>query len=130
MSKVKVWAPKSIPLEGRPPKPPTISNPPPALFVARIAISPAKLTFEKKAIELLESVCAPMPSTPWMVTAGELGSLLNLVSPLVLVIHTAPKGSARSEEHTSELQSRPHLVCRLLLEKKKISIVKYPALRS
>src|SRR5690554_7431778 len=33
------------------------------------------------------------------------------------------KGSAnmlnRSEEHTSELQSRPHLVCRLLLEKKK-----------
>src|SRR5690625_5429172 len=30
---------------------------------------------------------------------------------------------ARSEEHTSELQSRGHLVCRLLLEKKK----KYPA---
>src|SRR5215813_14933311 len=29
-------------------------------------------------------------------------------------------GSAvRSEEHTSEFQSRPHLVCRLLLEKKK-----------
>src|SRR5687768_17950740 len=27
--------------------------------------------------------------------------------------------SARSEEHTSELQSRLHLVCRLLLEKKK-----------
>src|SRR3989442_9738759 len=30
-----------------------------------------------------------------------------------------PPGSIRSEEHTSELQSRPHLVCRLLLEKKK-----------
>src|SRR5690554_7176642 len=28
----------------------------------------------------------------------------------------------RSEEHTSELQSRPHLVCRLLLEKKKEGI--------
>src|SRR3989442_15016701 len=27
--------------------------------------------------------------------------------------------AVRSEEHTSELQSRPHLVCRLLLEKKK-----------
>src|SRR5436305_10161784 len=26
--------------------------------------------------------------------------------------------ATRSEEHTSELQSRPHLVCRLLLEKK------------
>src|SRR5690554_2131200 len=30
------------------------------------------------------------------------------------------KTEMRSEEHTSELQSRPHLVCRLLLEKKKI----------
>src|SRR5690554_7629632 len=29
------------------------------------------------------------------------------------------QASLRSEEHTSELQSRPHLVCRLLLEKKK-----------
>src|SRR5690554_7300896 len=29
------------------------------------------------------------------------------------------KDAYRSEEHTSELQSRPHLVCRLLLEKKK-----------
>src|SRR2546422_7196816 len=29
--------------------------------------------------------------------------------------------SRRSEEHTSELQSRLHLVCRLLLEKKKIT---------
>src|SRR3989442_7682509 len=31
----------------------------------------------------------------------------------------APGFIDRSEEHTSELQSRPHLVCRLLLEKKK-----------
>src|SRR5436305_11867666 len=31
------------------------------------------------------------------------------------------RGWLRSEEHTSELQSRPHLVCRLLLEKKKES---------
>src|SRR5690554_5197211 len=30
-----------------------------------------------------------------------------------------PFHGSRSEEHTSELQSRPHLVCRLLLEKKK-----------
>src|SRR3989442_2553242 len=36
---------------------------------------------------------------------------------------TAPSSieAFRSEEHTSELQSRPHLVCRLLLEKKKHS---------
>src|SRR2546422_7553192 len=32
---------------------------------------------------------------------------------------------ARSEEHTSELQSRLHLVCRLLLEKKKKKEIKY-----
>src|SRR3712207_8960108 len=31
----------------------------------------------------------------------------------------APADSERSEEHTSELQSRQYLVCRLLLEKKK-----------
>src|SRR2546422_6300593 len=31
-----------------------------------------------------------------------------------------PLGDHRSEEHTSELQSRLHLVCRLLLEKKKV----------
>src|SRR2546430_5102548 len=30
-----------------------------------------------------------------------------------------PRGPARSEEHTSELQSQSNLVCRLLLEKKK-----------
>src|SRR3989442_7979644 len=42
------------------------------------------------------------------------------------IIAEVPKASKqdakelrRSEEHTSELQSRPHLVCRLLLEKKK-----------
>src|SRR5690554_7779141 len=39
------------------------------------------------------------------------------------VVHVARndqnKVFVRSEEHTSELQSRPHLVCRLLLEKKK-----------
>src|SRR3712207_7647735 len=32
-----------------------------------------------------------------------------------------PVGEVRSEEHTSELQSRQYLVCRLLLEKKKIA---------
>src|SRR3712207_9015180 len=33
----------------------------------------------------------------------------------------SPRRSSRSEEHTSELQSRQYLVCRLLLEKKKKS---------
>src|SRR2546429_6821814 len=41
----------------------------------------------------------------------------------ITVVHgdsaRVPFGVGRSEEHTSELQSRLHLVCRLLLEKKK-----------
>src|SRR3712207_8646069 len=38
------------------------------------------------------------------------------------------QGDRRSEEHTSELQSRQYLVCRLLLEKKKTSSLPYPLL--
>src|SRR5687768_17803371 len=41
---------------------------------------------------------------------------LVFVGPIVVLEGISP---ARSEEHTSELQSRLHLVCRLLLEKKK-----------
>src|SRR3712207_8843298 len=36
---------------------------------------------------------------------------------------SCPGTSGRSEEHTSELQSRQYLVCRLLLEKKKTNIL-------
>src|SRR2546422_8328234 len=47
----------------------------------------------------------------------------NLTSRLrgseTLYVQVDPNGADRSEEHTSELQSRLHLVCRLLLEKKK-----------
>src|SRR3989449_8043913 len=38
----------------------------------------------------------------------------------------SPEPDDRSEEHTSELQSRLHLVCRLLLEKKKKSCKNIP----
>src|SRR3712207_7728706 len=41
---------------------------------------------------------------------------------VVLVATTKARDSIRSEEHTSELQSRQYLVCRLLLEKKKKNI--------
>src|SRR2546422_7930929 len=48
--------------------------------------------------------CAPAPRrSPWSCRSTSLGG-------------PRPR---RSEEHTSELQSRLHLVCRLLLEKKK-----------
>src|SRR2546429_6488807 len=46
--------------------------------------------------------------------------LLDLSASGFRASHTAQElCSGRSEEHTSELQSRLHLVCRLLLEKKK-----------
>src|SRR2546422_3518027 len=51
-----------------------------------------------------------------------------MITPVVITVYQdksftfilkSPPASVRSEEHTSELQSRLHLVCRLLLEKKK-----------
>src|SRR5436305_9226316 len=42
-------------------------------------------------------------------------------SPEIVAALRDKSSVPRSEEHTSELQSRPHLVCRLLLEKKKLS---------
>src|SRR5690625_6008365 len=43
----------------------------------------------------------------------------HMVRSLVGALMAVGEGRRRSEEHTSELQSRGHLVCRLLLEKKK-----------
>src|SRR3712207_8495139 len=48
-----------------------------------------------------------------VILAHGVGSRTDLPVPLYL---------ARSEEHTSELQSRQYLVCRLLLEKKKLNM--------
>src|SRR6266498_4904217 len=57
-------------------------------------------------------------------TGGLESAVANLFSPGDTVIvpvagYFGDRFARRSEEHTSELQSRPHLVCRLLLEKKK-----------
>src|SRR5262245_1518962 len=49
----------------------------------------------------------------------ELGSVYESLLELVPQIGKDGRKFARSEEHTSELQSLRHLVCRLLLEKKK-----------
>src|SRR3712207_8399161 len=44
---------------------------------------------------------------------------LERLGAAVRVVHGVEPHAVRSEEHTSELQSRQYLVCRLLLEKKK-----------
>src|SRR5690554_8055245 len=56
-------------------------------------------------------ICLPRPSS------GVVGWRRSIVSSVRS--WTSSQVLRRSEEHTSELQSRPHLVCRLLLEKKK-----------
>src|SRR3989442_10409856 len=54
-----------------------------------------------------------------VILACVFGGLLLCAGVLLFVAAHWDEMSPRSEEHTSELQSRPHLVCRLLLEKKK-----------
>src|SRR5437899_9488066 len=51
--------------------------------------------------------------------AGISGNLVFILQALIL-FSIAANFVGRSEEHTSELQSLRHLVCRLLLEKKKL----------
>src|SRR2546429_2486998 len=71
-----------------------------------------------------ESACSPSSHTPTSTlrrspslrTRREDG--IPWTTSWLIDVHRVA-GKSRSEEHTSELQSRLHLVCRLLLEKKK-----------
>src|SRR3712207_8975124 len=62
-------------------------------------------------------VQAEHPDPQWLVVPGQRGA------GQIVEAGAAPRAAialaVRSEEHTSELQSRQYLVCRLLLEKKK-----------
>src|SRR2546422_2043493 len=60
-----------------------------------------------------------LPEVPTAAEAGLPGYDVDVWSALLAPAATPNDIAARSEEHTSELQSRLHLVCRLLLEKKK-----------
>src|SRR5207253_10108695 len=61
---------------------------------------------------VMRVLCAGRSAATWMdrISAAECNS----------VRRTRRSARSRSEEHTSELQSRGHLVCRLRLEKKKL----------
>src|SRR5258707_11619788 len=59
--------------------------------------------------------CAPLLASPGCSRNGAAATKRARCSPK----STAGSPRVRSEEHTSELQSRQYLVCRLLLEKKK-----------
>src|SRR6202043_2819272 len=60
----------------------------------------------------------PFPYTTPFRSRSRLAQRYSRLRPSAVWSATAAS-TGRSEEHTSELQSRPHLVCRLLLEKKK-----------
>src|SRR5436305_3512347 len=84
------------------------------LFRSIRAIAAGRLRVSKTGQSLMDcptaSVgCCPMPSFRRAFQNGKRDESLAWGNTLLM----------RSEEHTSELQSRPHLVCRLLLEKKK-----------
>src|SRR5690554_7255614 len=65
----------------------------------------------------ISSLCS-LDTEPWWARASS--SPARLLIPLQMRSASRRElAKTRSEEHTSELQSRPHLVCRLLLEKKK-----------
>src|SRR5258708_23456907 len=62
---------------------------------------------------LFRSSPARMMAASWATSASSCSSIKAMPRPRLMLEHE------RSEEHTSELQSPDHLVCRLLLEKKK-----------
>src|SRR5690625_7076747 len=77
----------------------------------------------KKAIQAARTAFdeGNWPNTP----ATERGKLVRQIATLIerdkeelARLESLDTGKTRSEEHTSELQSRGHIVCRLLLEKK------------
>src|SRR2546429_5608744 len=59
-----------------------------------------------------------------------LGALLVVGKGRAVGADGHPRLGERSEEHTSELQSRLHLVCRLLLEKKKVESMRNASVRA
>src|SRR2546429_2424742 len=90
-----------------------IGGRPPAQFlqVLRVArLHPIGQSSSQVAERVAERAHLPIQD------ANDFGEVLRMENDIV---------KFRSEEHTSELQSRLHLVCRLLLEKKKINIVLY-----
>src|SRR5436305_10272679 len=77
--------------------------------------SPPGVSYRALALLTRPARCIVNP-----VSGGDSGGETPVPISNTAVKPSSADGTARrSEEHTSELQSRPHLVCRLLLEKKK-----------
>src|SRR3712207_7062723 len=79
----------------------------------------------RRAMMTAEST-APAPASDEKEREIVLSREFDAPRELVFQAYTDPAHLPRSEEHTSELQSRQYLVCRLLLEKKKNISVRFP----
>src|SRR3712207_8151178 len=83
----------------------------------RSTLFPYTTLFRSEIAEVLQLDVSPQN---WPTGIGGLfHGLYDLRRSQLLVVNRSDGVAPRSEEHTSELQSRQYLVCRLLLEKKK-----------
>src|SRR5258708_21401396 len=87
----------------------------------RSTLFPYTTLFRSIALTILYTLEGGMKAVIWTDVAQLLLYLTGSAVTLGFLWHRIPGGWNRSEEHTSELQSPDHLVCRLLLEKKKIT---------
>src|SRR3712207_7362376 len=87
----------------------------------RSTLFPSTTLCRSKALEMGQA------ERKWVRAIGTFGNVARMLVILVIGVllivaarhHDPGQAVGRSEEHTSELQSRQYLVCRLLLEKKK-----------
>src|SRR5690606_41906458 len=101
---------------------------PPPTHIYTLSLHDALPIFETPLSAYLKLANGPYTYLLESVQGGETWgrySIIGLGSRTVLTVRNdvvTVRDNGRSEEHTSELQSRENLVCRLLLEKKKTSV--------
>src|SRR3989449_3871305 len=91
------------------------------IVLVSIAVSflPAVFLARRAGTSTAEFFTSGRAAPWWLIGVSMVATTFSTDTPNLVTNFVREQGVARSEEHTSELQSRLHLVCRLLLEKKK-----------
>src|SRR3712207_8991189 len=87
----------------------------------RSTLFPYTTLFRSSISRSLTLITSAESLLPYKITYSQVLGIRAWTSLGGIVLPTTPNNVPRSEEHTSELQSRQYLVCRLLLAKKKAS---------
>src|SRR6266496_1541480 len=97
------------------------------LLQAKIGAIAAIEAMQKAGKRIPVQMQVTLQESGTMLLGTEIGAATTALEPLDIDIlgMNCATGPARSEEHTSELQSRRDLVCRLLLEKKKQKTIRF-----